>query len=386
MTRVKKTVLTLTYLLTSLFLSAQTDTIRAIPSDYIYPINLIDDTLSEGKGYSKLTSRIRENQYVLVGETHGVHESTVIIRQLSQVKKFDRFITEMDSLSMKNLMRNFSKVDSVLKQMPGVYTMYSYKEELELLQTLIQDSVQLEGIDLLHPAAIRLILFELSKSSTLNKRSILSLKKVIAQHNQNLTTKAYLSKRTYNKTARLQSKIDKVGSITEKKLIHYLTSDSYPRNFMKGRAVYMRNRLMDLENNQSFLSENVLFKFGSSHLQKNFNTAGYKDIGQYINELGLHKNKETFFIEIVPVSGEIGFPFCIDGEQSKSVNFQSKSYKDLFAIYSNIEIKHRVLFVDVEAFKESLSEKAILSDHVNAIIDNYDGLIFIDEVTPSQIH
>ncbi|MCJ8291233.1 MAG: hypothetical protein MJK07_15775 [Flavobacteriales bacterium] len=386
MTRVKKSVLTLTFLFTALSLSAQGDTIRAIPSDYIYPINLIGETLSEGEGYSKLTSRIRENQYILVGETHGVHESTVIIRQLSQMKKFDRFITEIDSLSMKNLLHNFAKVDSILEKMPGVYTMYSYKEELELLQALIEDSAQLEGIDLLHPAAVRLILLELSMSSTLNKQSILNLKKVIAQHNQNLTTKGYISKRTYKKTARLLSKLDKIGSLTEKKLIDYLISGSYPSNFMKGRAIYMRNRLMDLENNHQFLSENVLFKFGSSHIQKSINTAGYKDIGQYINQLGLQKSKETFFIEIVPVSGEIGFPFSIDGEQSKSVDFESKSYKNLFAIYSNIDTKHRVLFIDVEAFKESLNERSILSEHVKTIIDNYDGLIFIEDVTPSQIH
>jgi hypothetical protein len=373
MTHIKKIILTSKFILSSLLLIGQNDTIRHIPSEYVYPISLIGDSI--------LSSKIRENQHILVGETHGVHESTVLIEQISQMKKFDRFITEIDSLSIKHLILNFSQADSILKKMPGAYTMYSFKEELILLQSLMEAGVQIEGIDLLHPASIRLILFELSQSSNLGQKSIVKLKDIIERHNRDLTTNGYLSLKTKKKTTHVLERISENIPISEKNLIDYIVNESYSGNLMEVRSIYMRNRLIELEKNQTLLTENVLFKFGGSHLKKNLNTAGYKDVGHYISQL----NSQTFFIEIVPVSGKIGFPFCMDGEKSKSFNLESPYYEDLFDLRSNIESKNHVLFVDVEKFKKSLNSEVILSVHLQAILDNYDGVIFINEVSPSQI-
>ncbi|MCH2225933.1 MAG: hypothetical protein MK066_14280 [Crocinitomicaceae bacterium] len=377
-----KTILQLTITFHCIFSFAQSDTLYTITSEFIVPIQSNENQPINELTVNRLREKVLENNFILVGETHGVQESTDFIKQIAHVKKIDHFITEIDSFSIDYITQHMNISDTLLHRMPGVYSMYSYKEEIGLLNLLKDAHTTFDGVDLVHPVAIRLILFELSNSGNLNTRTINTLRKLIESHSRDLS-KGFLSSKINKRTIQFLSKLINDCPEYEQSLIKYALNHKYPPNFMEARAKYTVNRMSYLINNSDLTSQNVLFKFGASHTMKTKNTAGFHDIGWFVDSLAKQKLVDAYFLTIVPISGKVGLPFEIDGLTSKSFDFNSRYYESLRNLYDSVNQGERSIFVDVESFRQSLNDSSIISSELKYILDNYDGILFIDQVTPS---
>ena len=89
---------------------------------------------------------------------------------------------------------------------------------------------------------------------------------------------------------------------------------------------------------------------------------------KYQQNLIINGNIIASLIMIVPLSGKIGLPFEINAMTHNSVNQGNSS-----------------LFIDVESFRQSLDDRTVISKELKNILDKYDGIIFIEQVTPSQL-
>jgi len=377
----KKSLLQILFIGYSLISSAQVDTVTTIPPEYIVPVENVQNELINELSIIELKGKILKNNFIVIGETHGVKESTEIIKQISRTKKIDYFITEMDSFSINHIHKNVDSSGTILQKFPGAYSMFSYKEDMELLNSLREANTVIEGIDLLHPASIRLILHELSNSPNIDIRSLNKIRELIESHSSDLA-KGYLSSKTKKNTVKFLHKLFEGCPEYEQDLIHYILNHKYPPNFMEARAKYMINRMSYLVDSSDLTNQNVLVKFGASHTIKTKNTAGFHDVGWYINSLPKQK-VDAYFLTIVPVSGKTGLPFEINGMTSKDFDFNSKYYRPLRNLYNSLEQGHNSLFIDVETFRQNLDSKAIISSDLKYILTNYDGILFIDQVTPS---
>ena len=366
------------------FSIAQTDTLRTIPSKYIVPIESIKDQLIDDLTVTELKNKILENNIIVVGENHGVKESINAIKKIAQVRQINHFITEIDSFSINRITKYKNSSKTLLQNMPGLYGMYSYLEDMEFLNSLESSGVVCHGVDLVHPASIRLILFELSKSQNLSDKTVARLNKLIESHSKDLS-KGYMSNKTERQTVKFLSKIFKNCSEVEKDHIRYVLKYRYPKNFMEARAKYMIERTSQVLQSCDVLNKNILLKFGASHTLKTYNSSGYRDVGWYINSISVQKSPNSYFLTIVPVSGVVGLSLEINNRSFKNFDFNFKYYDHLRNFYNSLDKRTNSLFVDVESFRENLDDKTVVSSELKYIIDNYDGIIFMDQVTPSKI-
>ena len=380
----KKSLLQTLFIGYSLFSFAQVESVSTIPSEYIILIENVENELINELTIIEFKEKILKNNFIVIGETHGVRESTNIIKQIARTKKIDHFISEIDSISINHIYENIDSSSAILQKLPGAYSMYSYKEDMELLNLLRDSNTIIDGVDLLHPASIRLILYELSNSPNLDTKSLNKIRGLIESHSNNLT-KGYLSAKTNKNTVKLLAKLMEKCPEYERSLIRYILNNKYPYNMMSARAVYMINRMKKIVENTDLLQQNVLFKFGASHTIKTDNTAGFHDVGWYIDSLSKQKLVDAYFMTIVPVSGKIGLPFEINGMTSKGFDFNSKYYESLHNLYNSVNQGNSSLFIDVESFRQSLDDRTVISKELKDILDKYDGIIFIEQVTPSQL-
>jgi hypothetical protein len=367
-----------------IFCIAQTDTIHTIPPKYIVPIKNVTNQLVNEFSIIELKNRILDHNVIIIGENHGVHESTQIIKQITQIKQINHLITEIDSFSINYITKHKNNSKSLLQKMPGLYGMYSYEEDLELLNSLADSNTICHGVDLIHPATIRLILYKLSKSSILNDKTITAIKRLIESHSRDMH-KGYLAAKTNKKTIKLLSKILKTCSELEKEYINYVFKYQYPSNFMEARAKYIIERTSYIFENNDLTNKNVLLKFGASHTLKTYNTSGFRDIGWYMDSISKQKLISPYFLTITPVSGVTGLPLKIDGNTSKKFDFNLKYNRHLKKFYNSLDKTTNSLFVDIRAFRKNLDSTSVISEELKYILDNYDGIIFIDQVTPSKI-
>jgi hypothetical protein len=86
------------------------------------------------------------------------------------------------------------------------------------------------------------------------------------------------------------------------------------------------------------------------------------------------------------VSGSTGFPLEINGERSKRYDLSSSPYQAMYNLFGMESRGLRSFFVDVESFRESLSDQVVLSAEIETVLQNYDGMLFIDQVSPSQTY
>ena len=381
----KTLILLISFFCLATFSSTARDTLKTIPSEYVYSFHFSELAVDTSECYFVLSKKLEENNFIVIGETHGVHESTTLINEIAQAKTFNRLITEIDQFSVDHLTQNFKKRDEYLKKMPGVYAMYSYLEEAELLQTIMASKAEINGIDLIHPSSVRLILFQMAMDVNLPSKSVKKIQELIERHTKDLSN-GFLSKKTRQKTRKLLHELANVLSSEGEVLVTLLHHNQYPVEMMKGRAEYMTSQLEELEKGIGFYKENVLFKFGSSHVLKTKNTAGYKDVGRHIHTLEKEGKVEAFFLGIIPVSGVTGLPFFINDTQEKPYNFHLPVYTELRNLYMQINQTNTNLFVDVEAFRSKVDQQTILSKDLKKILRNYDALIFLKEVHPSCVY
>lgn len=242
---------------------AQTETLKTVPAKHITTIPVAENQSLSKRIINELEEKVLDHNFIVVGETHGIRESTELIKEIAQLKKFDRFITEIDSFSIGHIAEHIKSASSVLQEMPGVFAMYSYKEELELLNLLRDAGAGLNGVDQIHPVSIRLILSELAESESLSARSIERLKALIKSHSEDLSN-GFLTSRTKRQTIHLLSKLLKHSPANEKSLVHHLLKSLRLGYSMKVRSQYMIEGLSRLIDSSSVMGENVLFKFGAS--------------------------------------------------------------------------------------------------------------------------
>lgn len=105
-----------------------------------------------GAGWEKIIQEANNNQYFLIGETHGINELPLLIDGITKQVQFQTFVAEIDPWLAKVLedkVKNgtpetrqkwFSENNSFL-------SFYSFQNDFKLLETLAQRNVKFAGID-----------------------------------------------------------------------------------------------------------------------------------------------------------------------------------------------------------------------------------------------
>lgn len=366
-------------------IKAQTDCLEKKSKEYIYPLYYSDTAGLSGQGWNFLQSKIKDSQYVLIGETHGTKEIPAIIKAINDSWKFDYFITEIDSMSAALLADTAIEKNQVLNDVPGAFAMYSTKEELELIDLLLANEVAIEGIDMIHPISFRLFLFALLQTEGLSQKSYRKVCSLIVQQEKDISQIGVVSSKQKRRMERRLVKINKVDFKGRSELISFLLKNKYPPNQMENRAIFMQGKFLALANQKAFSDKNILFKFGSSHLKKTINTAGFIDLGACVNDYSIKNKINTCFIGVFVVNGMLGLPMKINGESVKIAALENDSYCSVeYSLFNEINNLDEYIVVDIKGFKEKSKSQNNRCLYLKELVDNYDVLIFAKEATAAQ--
>lgn len=366
-------------------INAQTDCLKKNSKEYIYSMYYSDTTGLTGPGWYFLQSKLKDSQYVLLGETHGTKEIPVIVKEINDNWKFDYFITEIDSMSAAFLTGPAIEKNQVLYDVPGGFAMYSTKEESELIESLLVNEVAIEGIDMVHPISFRLFLFALLQTKGLSQKSYRRVRSLIAQQEKDIVQIGVISSKEKRKMERRLIKINKKDFKGKNGLIFFLLNNKYPPRQMENRAIYMQEKFLALAKQKGFSDMNILFKFGSSHLKKIKNTAGFIDLGACVNDYSKKNKINTCFVGVFAVNGLLGLPMMINGGSVKITALENDSYCSAeYSLFKEINNTDQYIVVDIKGFKEKSVSKGKVCPFLKELMDNYDVLIFVKEVTAAQ--
>ncbi len=123
----------------------------------------IKDYQFEGEATNAIKQMINESQFIVLGESHGSNETSILTAaMIPLVKKagFDNFAVEVGPYSAKKLMELSKPADNTVKNMHDFYTNYYFKElddshipffhgveDAKFLQAVAKNDIELWGLD-----------------------------------------------------------------------------------------------------------------------------------------------------------------------------------------------------------------------------------------------
>jgi hypothetical protein len=132
-----------------LCLQAQDSTLTRLVRQNQLPFTATGGQFS-GVGWEKLQQAIKQSQFVLIGEDHGLAEIPLFTAAVAEVLEPKAFVAEIDRYQAKELNQLAAKpgLPTVYqRQYPFALSFYSWTEEYQLAQALHAQKVPVLGID-----------------------------------------------------------------------------------------------------------------------------------------------------------------------------------------------------------------------------------------------
>jgi hypothetical protein len=341
--------------------------------------------------------KIKNTQFIMLGEQHGIKEVGEITNKLYNLAKPEGYNTLCIETSpfaanILNLQFTGSKkpengLQKLYQEYPFAIPFYNNKNDVSLLKNIINNNGKIWGIDQVFMAEFRLVFDyfvhlsdnkELKKEITpLLKEAKLGFEKAIKEKNMMAPFIFKYSDDLHNKLLELAKTDDEKNIINDLKL----TKEIYMYNFQKQfytnnneRAKLMKRNFLNYYNEAKKTEDTpkVLFKLGANHAGKGFNSTNVLDISSLVSELAIINTKKSLHIYAMGINGtkNLGNPFVpvsiVPFDNSKDLP------KELTEVIKNQEEKY--LVIDASQLRSKVNS---LSGKMKELVLKYDVLIYI---------
>jgi len=345
-----------------------------------------------GPGWEFLKNKVRVSNNVLIGEDHFSNEIPSFIQALAGTTSFDNFYIEVDPYTaeiIEKSLKEYSEEErkAFNEKYGHLFSFYSLKPEYELLQQMVEDSVNILGSDQVIMYDDRLIFQDLSKN-TENEEAIRIYTQIIEQSQLHLDaffqdpqnpmyfmTPDFSLQLEHLKALKLGERESKIIADMEKSVSIYLE-----RSHEK-RVQLIKHHLM--EDYPIWRNGKNLFKYGANHMARGESFLSVMDIGNLVANITEAQYQQSLHIMIVGASGMLGTPFeSFPPNRVDPDGFYLKPLKPFFQL---IERKHWYLF-DLLPLREALDENSleITEENLCRVIKGFDILVIIPEVTAAK--
>ncbi|WP_298516701.1 hypothetical protein [uncultured Kordia sp.] len=350
------------------------------------------------------SKKIKNTQFIMLGEQHGIQEVGEITNALYNLSKpegynalcietspFAANILELQFTSAKNPAEGLKKLYDAY---PFAIPFYNNKNDIGLFKNVIENHGAIWGIDQSFMVEYRLVfdyLVNLNDNKALKNTVKPLLKEANLAFNKAVEKKDYQALFIFKYTDELHHKLMALTiSDEEKKILTdlKLTKEIYLYNFQQQyylnnneRAKLMKRNFLTYYDEAATAGKlpKVIFKLGANHVAKGFTPTNVLDISNMITELAAMNGKTSLHVYAVGINGakNLGNPFAptpvVPFDDSENIPEEVKN------LIKNITANY--IIIDAEKLKEKANR---LSPKMKKLVLQYDVLMYVNACKPLE--
>ncbi|GAB5554142.1 MAG: hypothetical protein Sapg2KO_37330 [Saprospiraceae bacterium] len=382
--------LTVGLLLCTIFLFAQETTDW---SDFYFEV----DDLNEKAFVDLAKDKLKNSQFVMVGEQHGIQEVakvTDVFYQLGQPEGYRYLCVETDPLAARFLTEMQGSPEEArlfYQKNPMSIPFYNNEDDHFLFENVLKHKGTIWGIDQTMMAQFRLnfsFLLSQTKNQAFKKQLTAELALANAAYKKAIEQKKFDELYIFNYDKNKHKMLQALAKTSEEKDIlkqlwetrtiynHYWQGEYYQNNNVRGNLMkqHFSNYYKDAQAKDPL--PKVVFKLGANHAAKGLTRTNIYDISNLAHELANFNGMESVHIFAMGISGEasLGNPFA----PQPIMTFDNK--KQFPEEIKNIieQSQKKYLVIDVESMRKTAAYKKLPKD-LQEVIFAYDLLILIND-------
>ncbi|MEO0571497.1 MAG: hypothetical protein AAF039_07300 [Bacteroidota bacterium] len=356
------------------------------------------DTLSDSKFKEFMTDVTLNNQFILIGEQHGIKEVGTFTNAIFNLVHKDGFNTlciETDALAAKKIQEIASSkapipaAKALSQKFPLSIPFYNNATDYELFTNVVANGGQIWGIDQTFMAQFRLnfdYLEQFTNSGPLKEKLVPLKQKAITAYEESMATKDFSKMfwRSYDEAIHKELLVLSTNP-QEQEILHQLWKTKEIYGYNSSKQYYknnnVRGQLMKANFNAYYkeaLKQNevpkAIFKLGATHATRGLSMTNIYDISNYVAELAAFENKKSLHFMVAGVTGTamVGNPFAENPiapfDNTKQL---PKELQELLPLFNK-----KYTLIHLATLRESAYGKKY-SEAMKTFIFNFDILVLV---------
>ncbi len=378
--------------------------------DTLQPIALSEGRL-DGPAADALLARAGAAQYVLIGEDHGLAESSEIAAALARALRpqgFNVLLAEVGPFAageIETLARAGDRdgLDALYRQAPFSIPFFWFAEEFEFARAVVQGEPDgaIWGIDqefILSPQ------LHLSRLRAMARSEVELATAVALAESEQRSLEALFRTRDPASAPLLMfappSSLDdlaahfgqqsdaaaRIQALRESQAIYSLFNTGQGHENNRQRAELMRRQLrerIETAVRDGGAEPRLIGKFGANHVQRGFSPMHVSDIGNALAERAAWQGRESFHLLLMPVSGSKNMALPFTGLEAASVPIACERLAPYDALCRAAGEVEGWRYVDLTALRANLGAVLALDPKLLPAVLGFDAAIFIGQARPA---
>lgn len=387
-------------------------------AEHHYVLELSEGALI-GSGADFLSKEANAARFFLLGEDHGIGSNlkfAAALFNLLQPNGYNTYVTEIGPVSAGHIRTRLQQPDSLtalrelFTQQPFSIPFSWYEEEVRLLQAIQQSQPRaaepaIIGIDqefILSPQ------LHLETLQTLCTDSALKLKinewlymekaairdmyagKPIDQlelfMNLALPTEWTSLRNSFELQHNAEGlRIMEALTASHTIYMHYKTEAYYLNNHV--RSVLMKKYFYQAYQQQQVAqpATRYLIKLGANHIERGHSAMGIQDIGNFISELAVMENSQSFHLFVLPVSGKQNAWLPFLPEEFKAMPIEPNTQPELRPILESVSEKSGWHLYDLRPLRLRQTYWADGNADFKKFFRGYDAILLMYDAQPATL-
>ncbi len=343
------------------------------------------------------------NQFVFIGEQHGIKEAGTVTNAIFDLLHKDGFnilCIETDALVAQKIEGMAASKDplksarATYKKFPLAIPFYNNASDYDLLTNVISKGGHLWGIDQTFMAQFRLSFDHLSTNTTNAslKSATQDLKeKAVLSFDQSLKNKSFGDMFIFQYSDELHDSLMATNPNPEETEIlqqlkktreiygYFSTNQHYQNNNVRGQLMKSNFNAYYKQELKSNPTPKVIFKLGATHATRGLSMTKIYDVSNYLSELAVFNDMRSLHFMVAGLTGKElqGNPFVEN--PIKEFDNSKQLPDELQELVPNYKKKYVV--VHLEPLREKSYGK-LFSERLKEFIFNFDILVLVNGAEP----
>lgn len=386
-------------------------------AEHHYSLEISEGALT-GSGADFLTREANAARFFLLGEDHGVGSNlkfATALFKLLQPSGYRAYVTEIGPVSAGHIRTLLQQPDS-LAALQVFFTQYPfsipfswYEDEARLLQTVQPSQTKAEpaiiGVDqefILSPqlhletlqtlctdSALKLKINEWLHAEKATIRDMYAGKPIDQLNlfmNQALPTE-WTSLRSHFEAQHEPAALHIMEALAASHEIYmyYKTEDYHLNNHV--RSLLMKKYFYQAYQQQQAAQPETkyLIKLGANHIERGHSAMGIQDIGNFISELAVLENSQSFHLFVLPVSGKQNAWLPFLPEEFKAMPIEANTQPELRPILESVQEKSGWHLYDLRPLRLRQNYWSEGNADFKKFFRGYDAIMLMHAVDPATL-
>lgn len=374
------------------FAIAQSDSLL---KEHIFEV----DALTEEQFVEFINEVRPNNQFILIGEQHGIKEVgsfTNAIFDLVHQDGFNILCIETDALVAKKIEEMASSKQplesarAIYQEFPLAIPFYNNASDYDLFTNVVSKGGHLWGIDQTFMAQFRLSFDHLTRNTT--NASLKSATKDLKDRAEQAFAQSFENKSfgdmfIYSYTDELHDDLMSTNPNPEETEIleqlkktkeiygYYYSKEYYKNNNVRGELMKSNFNAYYKEALKTNPTPKVVFKLGATHATRGLSMMQIYDVSNYVSELAAFNDMRSLHFMVAGISGEElqGNPFAENPvKKFDNINQLPEELQKMVTDYNK-----KYVIVHLESLREKSYGKRF-SENLKKFIFNFDVLVLVN--------